>query len=684
MNKPTLAIAAMASTSGRTDAQDQSKLGLTLPRYRADIDGLRAIAVFCVIGFHAFPAWIRGGFVGVDIFFVISGYLISTMILENLHCRTFSFLEFYVRRIKRIFPALLVVLIASLVFGWFALLPHQYNLLAKHVAAGAGFVSNFLLWHESGYFDAAATSKPLLHLWSLGVEEQFYLFWPPLLWLCWKLRFNLFHIMLAVGAISFALNVWEISIDRVAAFYSPQTRIWEFSIGSCLAYFALYGHGVPSRRNVQILELQSFFGVSLIAVGILFLNKDSSFPGWWALFPTIGTALVISAGQHHAWLNRVVLSNRGLVWIGLISFPLYLWHWPLLSFPTIMESEFPSRRMRIVAILASILLAWLTYMLVEKPVRFGRASNRSSKIAFASMALVGVSALALTTLTPSVFSVPSVRAELLSKLSKVSAMSHDHTSGKMYGDKPCFRSKQTQTVDLFIINKCVDIKLPGRPTVFLMGDSHSASLSLGLRPLLDAHEINLLQVGSGWCMPTTFDEKNTTCQNINSLVLNKVAEIKPDVLIIDCYWIAAALPNYFLGGGDYMSALLDKLQDLKARGAKSIIVVGQIPIWPTLLPDFLAKHYVERNLPIPTRTFDGISPESLALDSRMKSLAYPKGITYLSMKDTLCNESGCLTAVGPDLGRDLVVWDDGHLTVSASRFVTQTLLEPVLSKMLEF
>jgi peptidoglycan/LPS O-acetylase OafA/YrhL len=212
---------------------------LTHPKYRPDIDGLRAIAVLSVVIFHAFPKSIKGGFIGVDIFFVISGFLISTIIMGSLERNSFSFIEFYSRRIKRIFPALLLVLIASFVFGWFALLADEYKQLGKHIAGGAGFVSNFVLWKESGYFDNDAETKPLLHLWSLGVEEQFYIVWPLLLWFAWKQRLNLLTVTMVVVAISFSLNVNTVQNDATAAFYSPQTRFWELLAGSILAYITL-------------------------------------------------------------------------------------------------------------------------------------------------------------------------------------------------------------------------------------------------------------------------------------------------------------------------------------------------------------------------------------------------------------------------------------------------------------
>ena len=215
---------------------------LTHPNYRADIDGLRAIAVIAVVFYHAFPGSkvLTGGFIGVDIFFVISGYLISTIIIGNLERGSFSFIEFYSRRIRRIFPALLTILIASIVFGWFALLAYEYKQLGKQIAGGAGFISNFLFWQESGYFDNAVDTKPLLHLWSLGIEEQFYIIWPLILWLAFKKRVYVFTMLITIMAASFSLNINEVTSNGVAAFYSPQTRFWELLAGSILAYLTLH------------------------------------------------------------------------------------------------------------------------------------------------------------------------------------------------------------------------------------------------------------------------------------------------------------------------------------------------------------------------------------------------------------------------------------------------------------
>lgn len=363
---------------------------LSHPKYRPDIDGLRAIAVLAVVAFHAFPNWIKGGFIGVDVFFVISGYLISTIIFENLDKGTFRFSEFYARRIKRIFPALILVLVACFIFGWFSLLADEYKQLGKHVAAGAGFISNIVFWSEAGYFDNAADTKPLLHLWSLGIEEQFYIIWPLLLWFAWKRKFNLLTITVIITIVSFVLNIKGVNQDSVATFYSPQTRFWELLTGSLLAWLTLYK--IDAFTNIKIKieawlfrivynekqdadgktlsNVLSFVGLLLLIIGFWRINKELSFPGKWALVPVLGAVSIITAG-FKAWVNRTILSNKVVVWFGLISFPLYLWHWPILSFGRIIYFDIPPLKFRILAVATSILLAWLTVRFIEKPLRFG-------------------------------------------------------------------------------------------------------------------------------------------------------------------------------------------------------------------------------------------------------------------------------------------------------------------------
>lgn len=297
------------------------------PAYRADVDGLRALAIIPVLLFHAFPSAVPGGFVGVDIFFVISGFLISSIIFRGLQRERFSFAGFYANRIKRIFPALLLVLVVCTVFGWFSLLPDEYAQLGKHIFGGAGYVENLVLRREAGYFDTSSSLKPLMHLWSLGIEEQFYLTYPLLLWAVWRLRGNLLAVIVPLVLLSFSLNVWQIRSDAVSSFFLPQMRFWELWVGGALAYLDIFrphvgrrpaGKGIISSAAI-IPNILSIVGMVLIAVALLRV-RESAFPGWWALLPVGGAALLIVAGPA-AWINRRILSNRVAVFVGLISYP---------------------------------------------------------------------------------------------------------------------------------------------------------------------------------------------------------------------------------------------------------------------------------------------------------------------------------------------------------------------------
>ncbi len=307
---------------------------------RDDIDGLRAVAILAVLGYHAFPHSLPGGYAGVDVFFVVSGYLISRIIVGA----DFTFSGFYARRLRRIVPALALVLVFCLVTGWFKLLSDEYEALGKHVAGGAGFVENLILMDEVGYFDTAAATKPLLHLWSLGIEEQFYLVWPLFLRVGRRRA-------LAVMVVAFVLSFGAALV--APSFYAPWTRLWELMIGAGLTQ-------LKSRRAPVL----SAIGMLAIAAGLAFPLQEGLL-----IIPTLGTALAIGAGEG-TWFARHVLSNPVATWLGRISFPLYLWHWPLLVFLEILAGgESATQRAGVLAV--SVVLADLTYRLLERPVQRG-------------------------------------------------------------------------------------------------------------------------------------------------------------------------------------------------------------------------------------------------------------------------------------------------------------------------
>jgi peptidoglycan/LPS O-acetylase OafA/YrhL len=342
--------------------------GKTKLYYRPDIDGLRAIAVLSVVTYHACPTLLPGGFIGVDVFFVISGYLISSIIFRGVHERTFRFTNFYARRIRRIFPALILVLTATFTGGYVLLLADEYALLGKHVASGAVFLSNFTLLGETGYFDTASELKPLLHLWSLGIEEQFYIIWPLAAVLAFRSRRSLLWITCCIGLCSFAINIGRIDGHLVQTFYNPVTRFWELMAGAVLSCVTLFFR-MPRWTSKPLLhDLFSWVGLVIIFGTVLILNRDEIFPGWWATLPVLGAVFLIGSGSD-SWINTRFLSQRWMIWIGLISYPLYLWHWPLLSFVRIVEAGHPPLYLEISSVVVAFFLAWATYYFVEKRIR---------------------------------------------------------------------------------------------------------------------------------------------------------------------------------------------------------------------------------------------------------------------------------------------------------------------------
>lgn len=358
--------------------------------YRPDIDGLRAVSVIAVLLYHAFPNTVPGGFAGVDVFFVISGYLITLILARDLSHGDFRLTRFYSRRVRRIFPALILVMAAVAFLGWLVLLEAQFQLLGKHVAGGASFTSNFLLRRETGYFDLEASQKPLLHLWSLAIEEQFYLVWPLLLLAISKTRLPLVGMLLLLSAVSFSLNVSTLARDAESAFYLPFDRAWELSCGGALAAATVAS---PAKLGRRSQELAGWLGLLFLLASFSFLHVGLPYPGARALLPVAGTVLLLRSTPA-ARANRL-LAHPVPVFIGLISFPLYLWHWPLLSLDRMLRAGATPPFSSAVLLVVSTILAALTYRLFERPMRFGGHAAAKSIALCLSMALVGVSGVAV-------------------------------------------------------------------------------------------------------------------------------------------------------------------------------------------------------------------------------------------------------------------------------------------------
>lgn len=531
--------------------------------YRPDIDGLRAIAVVAVIGYHAFPSLFPGGFVGVDIFFVISGYLISKHIWEELSVEKFSIKTFYARRVRRIFPALIVVLIFCLSFGWVVLTPGEYEQLGKHVTGGTGFVSNLIYWKEAGYFDNAADTKPLLHLWSLGIEEQFYILWPLILTFLWKQPHHAKWALPSLLITSFIYSQLVVTQNAVADFYSPLTRFWELALGAVVAHESVRNYKLDTKQ----LSLLSWAGFGLILISIAIVNHLDPFPGAWALLPALGAALLIKAGEK-AWLNQQLLARKWIVWIGLISYPLYLWHWPLLSFARIMESATPSSSLRASLVVVSVILAWMTYKLVEVPIR-SRPKNVVLGLCIA-MLLVAAS------------------GEVVRKLDgiktrKLSMLNGDPTTLILGADRDKLQHECGLTDNQKPLFQYCLRNLPN-PSHALLGDSKAEALFYGLVRESPA-EIHWTMIGSV-VPPGVGSDQSEHQKEKNQLALNTILN-NPEIKVVA--WVATINSLFKIDGetGFIMNehipsgvvlAYGQAIQQLESAGKRVVFVIDN----PTL------------------------------------------------------------------------------------------------------
>jgi peptidoglycan/LPS O-acetylase OafA/YrhL len=453
-----------------------------MEKYRPDIDGLRAFAVLAVVIFHAFPTQLPGGYIGVDVFFVVSGFLISQILIADIHCERFSIVEFYKRRIRRIFPALLVVFIFCLVFGWYSLFPEEYLQLGKHVAGGAAFVSNFILWSESGYFDNSADTKPLLHLWSLGIEEQFYFLWPVVIFIIWKFKLNPILYVFLIAIVSFMLNIYTTDTNIVKAFFFPYTRFWELLVGSLLALLTASKNGLsatslpglPVARDLRPTSFAannvlSIVGACILVLGVALVDNNSKFPGFLALFPVLGSALIIQSGAG-GFVNRYILSNRPVVWIGLISYPLYLWHWPLLSFGRILDPESANVVHRVVFVGLAFGLAALTYYFVECPIRYQTGHRGLGAAVLAGLMItVGGAGLYVVHLSG-----------LPSRMPNEVDRTHDVELSELATE--AMKNCREKFPDWTLVNDnpCL-MQLGHHKSIAVVGDSHAAQLFFGLQ-----------------------------------------------------------------------------------------------------------------------------------------------------------------------------------------------------------
>jgi peptidoglycan/LPS O-acetylase OafA/YrhL len=548
-------------------------MGHNIQDYRVDIDGLRAVAVLAVVAFHMAPKVLTGGFVGVDVFFVISGYLISLIIFKKSADNTFTVKDFYIRRTKRIFPTLIMVLISTWVMGYCFLLKDEFRNLGKHIYSGAFFFSNITLWKEAGYFDVASEMKPLLHLWSLSIEEQFYIFWPLIAVLAVRKRWNVSRLLLAIIIFSLILNLILVQTHLSSTFFLLHTRAWELLAGAFLGWME-FNQSSRGFNNLskQERDFTSVAGFILVVVPYFVYSGETIFPGWKAILPVLGTFILIGSGPS-ALVNNQLLSARPLVWVGLISYPLYLWHWPLLSYARILDSGESAWQVRFIIVAFAFILSWFTYKFVEQPIRLSIPKQKEGRFSILIvLALFAVGFLGVLTKNQKSWNILSgSEQEELFRVPPFS--SRDCTKRFPVGtDSYCSLSGES-------------------PSVAVLGDSFSLALRPGLEEYYNRKKLSLVHMGRGSCPPILGVKVKTkgeseVCSRVTETAFERILKIPTikDVILV-ARWSAYLDVNQLDLFEDQKSTdrkevlqngLIRTIQVLKAAG-KKVIFIHAVP-----------------------------------------------------------------------------------------------------------
>lgn len=669
--------------------------------YRSDIDGLRAIACISVVLFHAFPNILRGGFIGVDIFFVISGFLISSILYRHLFDANqpgnIHIIDFYIRRVRRIFPALIAVLLTTLALGWFILLPDEYRLLGKHTIGGATYINNLMLYKESSdYFNPSSNAKPLLHLWSLGIEEQFYLIFPLILWLIYKSNLNFIFALTVFTLLSFFLNKNAVSHNnQTVAFYLPWCRFWELSAGAILAYIIDYHKDSLIKIKEKLSDVLPFIlfreqktlkdnfisnaisaiGLITIIYGILSVKNDLSFPGKKALIPVIGSLLIIGAGSS-AIINKYLLSNNIMVFLGLISYPLYLWHWPFLSLAYICEGRTPDIWIRCSAIVIAFILAIITYIIIEPPLRYGKYSKTKAIALFIAMLFVGFIGYRVFDTDgfknrfPKLIEVNPEEREIDNKTSKYKNNYQILSIFDEYIDNCKLQFRNWNDIEPW--SACAMHKKPGKNNIALIGSSHAGHLFYGLSKL-STKEKNAISLLSMANQSPFINLKHKTLQNRYTRIIdayNYVEEHKNiDIVILadlarDCFIdIENPLEKDFQK--IFNNAVIRSLERLKDRKVIIVLDNPELPMDPSKCGTSRPYSITEFDS---SCTFNetNTSKNREIHNTIIKEVAsnYPN-VNVVDLGNLFCKNNKC----SPVQNGELLYLDTHHLNYKGSKYV---------------
>lgn len=647
-------------------------------QYRREVDGLRAVAVLPVILFHAGMPFVNGGFVGVDVFFVISGYLITTILAQENAAGRFSLRNFYERRARRILPALFAVMLACLPFAWMWLLPADMQSFAQSLIGVSLFASNIVFWRTSGYFDTDSELTPLLHTWSLAVEEQYYVFFPLFLMLAWKLGRRWLVGLLGVGALlSLLAAQWGATHMPAATFYLLPTRGWELLIGAMVALYL----SRPSGKGPHASEAGALTGLLLVTASIFAFDKHLPFPSFYALVPTVGAALIILCATPQTLVGRL-LGSKPFVGIGLVSYSAYLWHQPLFAFARYKSTqEAPSSALMLGLAVLAMALAWLSWRFIETPTRDKQRFSRNQVWALSLVGTVGFLSLGAVALALNGFD-----SRLSPMQQRVAAYSHYDLSG--YTRVGCFLEPEFLPKDFNAdcagkAGEGPASQAKGRRMIW--GDSYAGALAIGMRRATPASQL-FMQYTASACPPYVDVDmpQRPHCRAINDFALAQIAQYKPDEVVLHAEWHMYRAP---LSVAVNLAATVRRIH--AASPGSRIMLIGSVPQWPPTLPIYAIRKGAALSepmyLPMPGHALLKTVDASLVeLSARPESQA--AHVSYVSALGLLCRDEGrsCLAVVPdetqhaagagtPVTSHALSAWDNGHLTEAGSFWLAQKL-----------
>jgi len=619
-------------------------------KYRPEIDGLRALAVIPVILFHAGIQVFSGGYIGVDIFFVISGYLITSIILSELSDKSFSFIGFYERRARRILPALFFMMAVCLPFAWVWMLPHELKGFSQSLFAVTTYTSNIYFWITTGYFEIAAELRPLLHTWSLAVEEQYYLLFPILLaaGMRWGRRVIIPAIVL-IALLSLFLAQYLSVIKASFAFYLLPTRIWELLAGSLIAF---YPKIVLNERYKGVIgEIGSIGGLSFICYSIFSFNSFTPFPSLYTLIPVIGTSLFIIFSNRETIVGKI-FSNRLIVGTGLISYSLYLWHQPIFAFAKIKSGEKFNQDLLIPLVFLIGILAYISWKFIEIPFRDKKQFSRARIFLYSLVGSVIFIAIGLIGQFTSGFLTSSQKA--------VIAYNEYQEKSKIIGRVGTCFLDIGDSLDLFD-NSCIEPN--SDDSVFIWGDSHAAALSFGLR---NAYK-NVTQFSSTGCPPIMGEmiPSRPMCKDINDYIGNKIKELKPKNIFLYANW---NMYDTHLSS-ESLSKTIDYVHLVSPLS--KITILGGTPQFLPSLPTYMFLNHVNLDLQavLPSYLYE----HSILMDQKFLELAKKKNVNFYSTLKTFCGVNGCQITAEYEGEVMPIIWDYGHLTAAGSVFLAKKI-----------